>query len=77
MVFGYFGIDNIDAVMLEVGFLVDRVYASCLTDGTVSGLKQAFVDICTHLKNIFALGPGIGGIVCLMLQVPTKQCVSK
>ena len=48
-------------MLLEVCFC-----GSCLTDGTVSGLKQAFVDICTHLKIIFSLGPGIGGIVCLM-----------
>ena len=56
LVFGYFGIDNIDVVR-DRFFLVDIVYASCLTDGTVSGLKQAFVDICTHLKNIFSFKP--------------------
>ena len=52
-------------MLLEVGFLVDTVYASWLTDGTVTGLKRAFVDTCSHLKNIFSLGPGVSGTVCL------------
>ena len=64
-------------MLLEVGF--SDWYCLCLMFNRWDSqwLKASLCKYMYPFKKYFFIRPRFGGIVCLMLSVPTKQCVSK